>query len=104
MANTHQIKTMKPFFKAVWEGTKTFEIRYNDRNYKTGDILELMEVSNNAFTGRKIVALVTYTLWRPEFGVKIGYILMAIKVQSRHDKDGSETFIIEHDAKSFSHE
>ena len=39
----HQLKTWPEYFKAVAAGTKTFEVRENDRNFKVGDVLELRE-------------------------------------------------------------
>ncbi len=44
----HQIKLGATFFEEVAYGNKTFELRKNDRGYKKGDILEMME-----FAGRK---------------------------------------------------
>jgi ASC-1-like (ASCH) protein len=37
----HILKIMPVFFEAVADGSKTFEIRINDRNYKEGDAIEL---------------------------------------------------------------
>jgi hypothetical protein len=35
----HTLKIRQKFLRELIEGTKTFEIRYNDRDYKVGDIL-----------------------------------------------------------------
>lgn len=40
----HKLKTVQPFFDAVWSGEKTFEVRKNDRNFNIGDRLMLIEV------------------------------------------------------------
>lgn len=37
----HPLKTLAPFFDAVADGSKTFELRKNDRNYQVGDTLLL---------------------------------------------------------------
>ena len=40
---THELKTYPKYFQETIEGNKPFEIRKNDRDYKKGDILEMME-------------------------------------------------------------
>lgn len=35
MSKEHDLKTWRPPFRALWDGTKTFELRKNDRNYRT---------------------------------------------------------------------
>lgn len=39
----HVLKVAPPYFEAVADGRKTFEVRRNDRAYQTGDILTLWE-------------------------------------------------------------
>lgn len=36
---THKLKLQKEYADAVWQGEKTFEIRYNDRGYQKGDYI-----------------------------------------------------------------
>jgi len=40
---THKLKTWPEYFDAILRGVKTFEIRKNDRNFKVGDKLNLLE-------------------------------------------------------------
>lgn len=40
---THDLKTWPEYFCPVKHGLKTFEVRYNDRDYKEGDRLYLRE-------------------------------------------------------------
>lgn len=37
----HILKTLAPYFDAVADGSKTFELRKNDRGFKVGDTLIL---------------------------------------------------------------
>lgn len=104
MANTHTIKTLKPFFDSVWSGDKRFEIRYNDRNYQVGDTLELVEQSGRELTGRKIIAKVTYSIWRPVFGLRVGWILMSIQVLNLINADGSQPCTKEHNRNNLSNQ
>lgn len=37
----HVLKTVQPFYGAVQQGIKKFEVRINDRDFKQGDTLSL---------------------------------------------------------------
>ena len=76
---THSIRLAAMYFDDVASGKKTFELRKNDRGYKEGDILELMEFADGRNTGRSIKALVTYML-EEYTGLTEGYCIMGIKV------------------------
>ena len=82
MPNYHTLKTWPEFFKAVWDGYKTFEIRRNDRNFQVGDILRLLEYypDRNEFSGKTIDSKVTYVLQGGQFGVEKGYVILGIKM------------------------
>lgn len=43
MRITHELKTWPEFFRATLDGTKKFELRRNDRDYRVGDQLLLKE-------------------------------------------------------------
>jgi hypothetical protein len=74
---THRLKTWPLYFAAVADGSKTFEIRADDRDYQVGDILELLEWEplTGEFTGRELRHKVTY---RTEFMQTPGYVVMAL--------------------------
>lgn len=72
----HQIRLAKSYFDDVANGIKTFELRKNDRGYKKGDILEMMEFSEGKNTGRMVRVLVTYIL-EDYTGIEDGYCIMA---------------------------
>ena len=79
----HQIRLAKPYVDDVANGIKTFELRKNDRGYKKGDILEMMEFADGKNTGRMVKVLVTYIL-EDYTGIEDGYCIMATKLM----KDG----------------
>lgn len=79
----HQIRLAKPYFDDVANGIKTFELQKNDRDYKKGDILEMMEFADGKNTGRMVKVLVTYIL-EDYTGIEDGYCIMATKLM----KDG----------------
>ena len=79
----HQIRLAKSYFDDVANGIKTFELRKNDRGYKKGDILEMMEFADGKNTGRTVKVLVTYIL-EDYTGIEDGYCIMATKLM----KDG----------------
>ncbi len=81
MSKQHELKTLPEFFQAVIDGRKTFEARKNDRDFLCGDVLFLREWDSETkrYTARNICADVSYILHGPNFGVKRGYCIMAIK-------------------------
>jgi ribosomal protein S28E/S33 len=74
----HELKTLPEYFKEVWNNSKRFEIRKDDRNYQVGDILMLKEyIERTGFTGRYVRVKVTYIL-RNFPGLSNGYCAMSI--------------------------
>ena len=78
---THALKTWPEYFEEMREGRKKFEIRYNDRAFRVGDILLLREYlpTTKCYTGRELKAVVTYML---DFHVGLvdGYVGMSIEL------------------------
>lgn len=74
---THQLKIEPQYFAAVKDGSKGFELRYNDRDYKLGDDLVLNEWRDGIYTGRSIHAVVVYIT---SFSMLPGYVAMGINV------------------------
>lgn len=80
----HKLNILPEFFQAIDDGHKTFEVRYDDRNYETGDVLCLNEWNyvEQAYTGRSIKCRVTYILSACSgIGLQSGYVCMSIEVQ-----------------------
>jgi hypothetical protein len=61
---THELKSWPQYFEATLEGTKTFELRRNDRDYQAGDLVVLREYEPgmDRYTGRYQIHEITYVL------------------------------------------
>lgn len=57
----HRLKTWPEFFRALLLGTKTYEVRRNDRDFRVGDVLVLAEYdpANGEFSGHEVRRVVT---------------------------------------------
>jgi hypothetical protein len=79
----HELKTWPDQFRAIVDGSKTFEIRSNDRDFQVGDVLLLREFDPRlqCYTAPPAVVevVVTYVLHGPGFGVPEGYCVMSIQ-------------------------
>lgn len=82
-AITHEFKIYPEFFSAVCTGVKRAELRKNDRDYRVGDTLHLLETPRGSChsTGEFINATITHIAdvgeWMP------GYVLLSIELQAR---------------------
>ena len=74
----HYIIILPEYYNAIEQGKKSFEVRFNDRNYQVNDILHLQEWTGGEYTGREMEVEVTYLLDDPNY-CKDGYVIMAIK-------------------------
>jgi len=71
----HDLKILPEFFAAVKEGRKTFEIRRNDRDFRAGDVLLLLEWDGQRFTGQQVSKLVPYV---SDFAQQAGMVVMSL--------------------------
>lgn len=85
----HELKTWPGYYEAVECGEKTFELRRNDRDFETGDVLVLREWDpEHGYTGRSLERLVTYVLRNAEaFGLRSGFVVLGLSA-ARWVEDG----------------
>jgi ASC-1-like (ASCH) protein len=83
----HELKTHPQYFSLVESGAKKFEVRKNDRNYQTGDLLILKEFvpmdyyqfNNEArYTGNLCIVKIDYIMQGGCFGIAPDYVVMSI--------------------------
>lgn len=82
-------KILPGYYKAVYTGKKTFELRKDDADYQVGDTLVLREWTGTKYTGHSCECRITYILRNAErFGLQEGYCILSISpiVRSSNDK------------------
>ncbi|MFN2747919.1 MULTISPECIES: DUF3850 domain-containing protein [Bacillus] len=82
MSVTHHLKISPPYFKAVEDGRKNFEIRKNDRGFREGNSLCLHEWEDDVFTGQSVDVLITYVT---DYMQKSGYVVLGTKKKAESD-------------------
>lgn len=85
----HELKMDRDVFQAAWDGIRPFEVRFNDRDFKVGDMLTCRETVNTGeqmkngapleYTGREINRKVTYIENGPKFGLGEGWVIMSVE-------------------------
>lgn len=80
------LKTDPAVFQDVFDGRKTFEIRFNDRGYQVGDLIVLKETkftgqqmregSPLIYTGREMQKRISYIL--SGYGLQDGWVVLGI--------------------------
>jgi len=80
----HELKCWARYFDQVWEGRKLFELRRNDRGFRVGDELLLVETELEEPTGREITATVTSMVVGPPW-LAHGVAALGIRVDRRLD-------------------
>ena len=83
----HELKTIPKYFAMIVAGSKNFEVRKNDRDFKIGDELILKEYDNNKslsyyssdrYTGRILHRRIDYVLHGGQLGIEEGYCVMSL--------------------------
>lgn len=77
----HKIKCFQDRFIPIKMGKCKVDIRFNDRNYKIGDILILQEgypsINEFIYTGNTITAEITHS---STYGVKDGFVALSLEL------------------------
>lgn len=83
----HELKTDPDHFEELWADRKTSELRFNDRNFQTGDAITLRETQFSSaemkngktlgYTGRAIHTVITHILTELSPGLKAGYVILS---------------------------
>lgn len=81
----HEIKILPPYFEAVIDGRKSFEIRKDDRGYQAGDTVTLREydpeykgyyrAEEQKYTGREHSAAIGYVTAHEQ---QDGYVVFSL--------------------------
>lgn len=78
----HELKVQPPYFDALLDGSKTFEVRRNDRGFQRGDVLLLREFDaiRQVFSGRAVSRPVSFVYsGDPRFGgIEPGYVVLGL--------------------------
>jgi hypothetical protein len=73
----HELKTETEYYQAIENGIKKFELRKNDRNFQSYDLLTLRETVNGTYTGRRISRLeIAYIFHGGKYGLEDGYCII----------------------------
>jgi hypothetical protein len=76
---SHDLKCSIEYFEAIYNKSKQFELRKNDRDYAVGDYLFLREWDSKkqTYTGRTVGRFVTYVLAGTEH-LMPGYVALSL--------------------------
>jgi len=75
---THDLKTVAPYFGLMQQGTKDFEVRFDDRDFLVDDILNLHEYKHKGLTGERVQKRIKYILRRFK-GLQTGYVVLGLE-------------------------
>lgn len=81
MTMLHELKTLPSYFERIEDGSKTFEIRRNDRGFQAGDTLQLREYDphGSRYTGREAFRKVGFVASGTLFGLELGeHVVMSL--------------------------
>lgn len=96
----HLLKTDPEVFQSSWDELKAFELRKNDRDFRPGDRLRLLETLHSGedmakgkplvYTARSIEAVVDYILHGPKYGLQEGWVIMSVAIEDISDEEDKD--------------
>ena len=86
----HKVKIWPEYFRAVQDGSKTFEVRNDDRGYIKGDTIVLREwnPANSKYTGYSLTFTIGYVYAVDDFVVCFSLLPAHLVRSSRKRKEG----------------
>ena len=78
----HNLKIKNKYYDAIRNGTKTFEIRKNDRNYQVGDRIKFTPIADEAniiIPHNPNEYIITYVFNGGEYGLDEEYCVFGIR-------------------------
>ncbi len=73
----HELKLQQPFFDDVYYNRKDFEVRKNDRDFKVGDRIKLIEYPSE--NPKCVLKDIKYILDGGQHGIESGYVVLGLK-------------------------
>lgn len=86
----HDLKVYPQFWEAVKNGSKPFEVRRNDRNFKVGDVVRLRHYDPKSGVidrSNEVCYPISYILHHEDFpiGVPVGFVVLGFGVLQEKD-------------------
>ncbi len=76
----YELKLYPQYYKAIFSGEKTFELRKNDKDYQVGDILKIREWDGENFTGHSMMVRISYVQkGNGKYGLSEGFCVLGLK-------------------------
>jgi hypothetical protein len=89
--DANRLKTVEPYFTAVFNGEKTFELRKADRDFRPGQVWYLVHYTKHSdyYSGSWVKVRITYVCHHESEGIKSaimpGYCVWGFRVLERYD-------------------
>ena len=76
---THKLKIWPEYFEKVLQGSKTFEVRRDDRGFEEGDrvVLQEYDINKNKYSGRELSFQIGEMIYSV-FGLKDGFCAFSL--------------------------
>lgn len=82
MPAMHELKIAPEYFRQQADGTKTFELRFDDRGFQIGDLILLREYAHPHYTGRQLTRKIVGLLRGPVLGLASGWVILSTTGES----------------------